>query len=132
MEQRQVELGSAFPAGADAAPVVQPGVGAFDRPAVAAVGVGRLGAALAAAPDERRVVGGRLVPAAAFADHRLDPAGAQLLTQPVGVIAAIGPQLDGSQSTREQLVDQGQQMPAFVLVAGGQPDRERDAGSIDD
>lgn len=69
--------------------------------------------------------------AAAFADHRLDAALGELVAQRLGVVAAVGPDLGWPQTAGEQLVDQRQQVPAFVLVAGGQPDSERGAVCVD-
>ena len=87
-------VGVSFPAGGDAPPVAQPAVGAFDRPAVAAVGVAWLGAAPVAAQDSWATRGRRRIGwAAALADHWLDAAAAGLLAQFLAVVAAVCPQL---------------------------------------
>jgi len=52
-EEGLVELGSSFPAGADPAPAVQPGVGAFDRPALSELWVSAAAFAVAAAGGDR-------------------------------------------------------------------------------
>lgn len=125
-------LGSSFPAGGDAPPIAQPTVGAFNGPAFAAVGVGRLGSATAAAVDERVGVGGvGLAASSSSADHRFDPACTQLPAQLLAVVAPVGPELERPQIAGQQLVNQRQQMQSFVLVAGADPDRERCAGGVD-
>jgi len=131
LEHGEVELGPALPAGADPAPVVQPGVGAFDRPAVPSGGVGRRLSALPTAPDLARARRERVALAPSSADLRLDPPRPQLLTQRLGVVAAVGPELAGAQAAGEQLVDQRQQVAPLVLVPGGKPDRKRSAVGVD-
>jgi hypothetical protein len=125
-------VGVALPAGGDAPPVAQPAVGALDRPAFAAVRVAAPRDAAAAALDHHGVVGGRLAGAAAAADHRRQATLADLLAQRLAVVAAVCPQLARPDLTREQLVEQRQQMPPLILVAGADPDRERDPGRVDD
>jgi hypothetical protein len=72
----EVELGSSFPAGGEAAVVVEPGVGSFDWPAVACLFVADAsGAGFPLAWD-------------AWADAAF----AQLIADPVGVVAAVGQQ----------------------------------------
>lgn len=72
----EVELGAAFPTSSEAPVVVEPGVGAFDRPALASLNVA--GAA-----------GSRF----AFAwDARVDAALAQRVAEPVRVVSAVGEQ----------------------------------------
>lgn len=71
------------------------------------------------------------VAASASADYRLDAAFAHLSAELVAVIAAVGPQLGWPQPAREQLVQQRQQMQAFVLVACADPDRKRRPGRVD-
>jgi hypothetical protein len=133
LQQGGVQLGSSFPAGRDASPVVQPGVGAFDRPAVAAVRVGRFRLAFTAAPDFAGAGGCGLAGAAASADPWLDLAGAYSLALPVGVVAAVGPQLVWPPLVAfEELVEQRQQVPLLVLVAGRQADRQGRAAPVDD
>src|SRR5206468_1784864 len=74
----------------------------------------------------RRLPGGdRLVWAAALADAGLDLALAQRPRERARVVAAVGPDLVGPDPARRQRVEQGQQVPALVLVAGREPDLER-------
>lgn len=131
MEEREVELGAAFPAGRDASPAVQPGVGAFDGPAVARLRVATPRDLTSAALDQASVGLGRLAAVAAAADHRLDPTRAQLLTEPLAVVAAVGPQLSRPPPLREQLVDERQEMQPFVLVAGADAHRQWRAVGVD-
>jgi hypothetical protein len=70
----EVELGSSFPAWVESAVVVEPGVGAFDRPALAGVLVAD--ASASAFPFAR--------------DARADAAFLERLAEPVGVVAAVG------------------------------------------
>ena len=72
----EVELGSSFPADGQAAVVVDPGVGAFDRPALACVLVADASGA------------GFLFVGDVGADAALAERGAE----PVGVVAAVGKQ----------------------------------------
>lgn len=72
-----------------------------------------------------------MVSRAAFADHGVDAALGERGPELVGVVAAVGPELAGSQPAGEEFVDQRQQVSALVLVAGGEPDRERDTVSVD-
>lgn len=69
--------------------------------------------------------------AAAFANHGLDPASAQLAAQLGAVVSAIGPQLGRRAAAGTKLVDQGQQVQALVLVAGADADRKRRPGRVD-
>lgn len=78
------------------------------------------------------VGGGRLAAAAAFADPRLDATRAQRVFELPRVVAAVGPQLLGPVAGRAQRVDQGQQVGAFVFVAGAEPDLQRPAVRVDD
>jgi hypothetical protein len=55
----------------------------------------------------------------------------QLLADLFAVVAAVGPQLRGPDSAREQLFQERQQVPSFVLVAGADPDRERCPAGLD-
>lgn len=126
-------VGLSFPAGGDAPPVAQPAVGAFDGPAVAAVWVAGFGAAAVTAQAGRAVAGRRrIVSASALADHRLKTTLADPLSELLAVVAAVGPQLAWPDLPREQLIKQRQQLPTFVLVAGADLDRERDAVGVDD
>ena len=76
-----VGVGFSVASGGDAAAGFEPGVGAFDRPALAAFGIACPELAFLAAPD---LTGGcawrdRLAVAPAFADPWLDAAGEQFL-----------------------------------------------------
>ncbi len=108
MEEGEVVLGFAVASGGDAAAGFEPGVGAFDWPAVAGKRVGGFGVAFSAAPalPGRGVVGDRFAGSAAFADLGLDAAVEELVAERLGVVAAVGPQLAGSDALLEQLVDQ--------------------------
>lgn len=79
MEEGEVVVGFAVAAGVDAAFGFEPGVGAFDGPAVACLGVGGFDAAAAAAPDFAGwgAFGDRVAGAAGFADPWFDLAVAQ-------------------------------------------------------
>ena len=116
-------------AGCDAASCFQPGVGAFDGPAVACLGVAGFQSALFAAPDLARwcACGDRVAAAAGFADPRLDLPLAQGLVDRFGGVAAVCPELAGPNATRQQLIHERQQMSLFVFVAGGEPHRKRGA-----
>lgn len=70
----EVELGSSFPAGGDAAVVVEPGVGAFDRPALGCL----------------RVADTALAGPAFLDDPRIDAALAERGADVFGVVAAVG------------------------------------------
>src|SRR5207249_8492134 len=72
LDEGEVELGSSFPAGADSAVVVEPGVGAFDWPAFACLGV----------------AGASLAGSAAADDPRVDPALGERVAEVFGVVAA--------------------------------------------
>lgn len=120
-------VGVAFPAGGDAAPVVEPAVGAFDDPAVAGVGVAWAGCWPVGAADDGCAGGDGVAGAAAFADHGLDAAFGDGVAQWLAVVAAVGPELVGAQAAGEELVQQRQQLLAFVVVAG--PDRQRKGGA---
>ena len=91
MEQREVELGSGFPACGDASPVVQPGVGALDRPAVAGVGVAAFSSAATAADDDPCTGFGSLAAFAAATDHGLNQPFAKLGAETFAVVAPVGP-----------------------------------------
>jgi hypothetical protein len=133
VQERLVVLGFAVAAGGDAPVALDPGVGAFDRPAVAALGVGGFQAPPATAPDLARAGGiaNRLAAFAGLADARLDVAVAQLLFERGGGVAAVGPQLAGRDAAVDQRVDQGQQVAALVLVAGRQPNGQRQPAGVD-
>ena len=74
MGEGEVELGSSFPAGGEAALVVEPGVGPFDRPAAPGLGVAAAaGSGFSFAWDQRR-----------------DATLAERVAEPVCVVAAVG------------------------------------------
>lgn len=133
LEEGFVGLGFTVAADVDAASVSQPAVGAFDWPAVAGEWVAGLEPAFLAAPDLAH--GGtrrdRLAAAAGPADPWLDPALAQLAFELGGVVAAIGPQLGRLDAAPPERVEQGQQVASFVLVARGEPHRQRQPGRLD-
>jgi len=118
LAEGEVELGASFPAGGDAPVVVEPGVGAFDRPPFACLWV-----ALAA-----------LAGAAAAHDVWLDPAAAQALAQMLGVIAAVGQERVGpvgvSGTQGRQRVDKREQVAALVFVCAAQAERERNTAGV--
>jgi hypothetical protein len=116
-----VDVAVGFAADAEAFEAAEPGVGAFDDPAVAGVGVS---AASAAAP-----VG--VSAAAAFADPGLDVAVAELLVEVVGVVAAVGPELGWLVVLGEELVDEREQLLALAVVAGADGDGERQPVRVD-
>jgi hypothetical protein len=127
VKEREVVVGFAVASGADPSFCFQPGVGAFDGPAVAGLGVAGLDLPAFAAPDLacRRAFGDRVSGAARPTDPGLDSSVDQSGLELSAVVAAISPELIGPQLTLEQLVGQRQQLVALVDVAGRQPDRER-------
>jgi hypothetical protein len=88
---------------------------------------------LLAAPDLAAGGAGRdwLAASARLADPRFDlPASERVFERGCGV-AAVGPQLSGSDAAPAQFIEQRQQVSAFVLVACREPDRERQPGGVD-
>lgn len=123
MCEGEVELGSSLPASAEATLVVEPGVGAFDRPAVACMTVAD--AAGAGLPFARDMWG--------------DAALLQCLAEPVGVVAAVGEQpgrpvlaaaATGAQPRHR--VHGRERVHAVVPVSRPQQERERDAAAVTD
>jgi hypothetical protein len=114
----EVELGSAFPAGRDASVCVEPGVGAFDRPALGCLGVAGAAFAWAAFLD----------------DARFDATLADRDAEVFGVVAAVGEDLVGSVAVafaqRRDRVDDRERVAAVVVVGRAQKDRERRAVSV--
>jgi hypothetical protein len=104
----EVELGAAFVAGCDAAVFVEPGVGAFDRPAV-----GDLGVADTA-----------LAGPVAFGDVRFDAALTQRGADVFGVVAAVGQKLVGSfapaAAQGRDRIDDRERVAAVVVVGWAQ------------
>ena len=116
----EVELGSAFPAGGDAAVVVEPGVGAFDCPAFGCLRVASAACAARSFLD----------------DPRFDPAFAERGADVFGVVAAVGEELVGAIAApvaqRRDRVDDRERVAAVVVVGRAQKDRERRAVSVAD
>jgi hypothetical protein len=127
VEEGEVVVGFAVAAGGDPAVGFQPGVGAFDRPAVAGLGVAGLQPSLLAAPDllHGGAGGDRLAGPAGLADPRLDLPLAQGLLERGRGIAAVCPQLARVDPLLGERVDEREQVPLLVLVAGRQTHRER-------
>jgi hypothetical protein len=100
---------------------VQPGVRALDRPALRELRIGS--AALATSPPA--------------GDRGRDPALDERGAQGVTAVAAVGEQAVGTvvaaaraPAQRRDRVDQGEQLPALVLVAGREADAQGDAASV--
>ena len=127
MKEREVVVGFAVAAGCDPAFGFQPGVCAFDRPAVTGLRVACFEAPFLAAPNLLGGLAGRdrFVRPAPLADLRLDFTLAQGLLETLGVVAAVGPDLLRPDLAFEQRVDQRQQMLLLVLVSGRKPHLER-------
>ena len=77
------------------------------------------------AADWERLEEALIAGAAAFADPRLDLALAQRARKRGGVVAAVGPQLVGSDPARRERVNQRQQVASLVFVAGSEPHLKR-------
>ena len=86
-----------------------------------------------AAPDFAAAlsVWDRVTGAAWLADARLDLPLGESLFERGGGVAAVCPQLVGVDAGRGELVEQWQQVAAFVFVAGCEPDRERLSVRVD-
>ena len=93
LEEGEVVVGFAVVAGGDAAHRFQPGVGAFDWPAVFCLRVGGADASPSSTPDGAAWRAGRdrLAGAAGLADPGFDPALAELLFELARGVAAVGP-----------------------------------------
>ncbi len=105
----EVELGSSFPAWVEAALVVEPGVGSFDRPAVACLCV-------ADAPGSALLF---------VRDEWFDAALVEGVAEPVGVVAAVGeeagwPVLASAAADTQPWyrVERGEGVHAVVPVSG--------------
>ena len=98
----------AVAAGGDPSSCFQPGVGAFDWPAVAALGVVGFEVALAAPPDFPCRAAGRdrFARAAALADLGGDAALEEPCAVVGAVVAAVGPDLVWPDSLLDELVDE--------------------------
>ncbi len=108
VEEGEVVVGFAVATGGDPAFRFQPGVGAFDRPAVSGLRITGLEPAFLAAPDHAGGLGDwdRFVRQTSLADPRLDLALAECLFERSGVVAAVCPDLAGTDLALEQRVDQ--------------------------
>ena len=133
MEEGEVVVGFAVAAGVDAAHCFEPGVGAFDGPAVAGLWVACFDASLFAAPDFAPLLAGgdRVAGAAWLADARADFAFGESLLERRGGVAAVCPKLVGVDAGGGELVEQWEQVAPLVFVARCEPDRERLAGRVD-
>src|SRR5437667_12853073 len=60
-----------------------------------------------------------------------DPACLEFSAEAVAAVAAVGPDLVGLVAGGLEVVDQRQQLPALVLVAGPEPHLQRPAGGVD-
>jgi hypothetical protein len=126
VEEGEVVLGFAVAPGSDSAEGFQPGVGAFDRPALGCLWVDRFEAALFAAPDLAGdgVGRDRVAFAAWAADAGADAALGECLLVRGGVVAAVGEQLLRPDAPLVQQLEQRQQVALLVLVAGREQDLE--------
>ena len=118
LDEGVVELGSSFPAGREAALVVQPSVGALDRPALGA----------------ERVAGAAFAGSAFLGDPRLDAALAERAADVFGVVAAVGEQpvraLPAAAAERRDRIDDGDRVAAVVVVRGADPGGQRGAAAV--
>ena len=127
MEEGEVVVGFAVASGVDAAFCFEPGVGAFDGPAVAGLRVGGFDASSAAAPDLAGwcAFGDRLAGAAGVADPWFDRAFAKGLVEGFACVGAVGPELSGDDRAFGERVEAWQEVALLVFVAGGEAYRER-------
>jgi hypothetical protein len=133
VEEGEVVVGFAVAAGADAAECFQPGVGAFDGPAVTGLWVAGFDASFFAAPDFAAALLGwdRVARSAWLADARADPALGECLFVGAWGVAAVGPEFVGLDADFGELVEQWQQVAPLVLVSGPEQDLERDPARLD-
>jgi hypothetical protein len=108
VEEGEVVVGFAVAAGGDPAFCFQPGVGALDGPAVTRLRVACLQAPLLPPPDLARdgSLRDRLSGLPTLADPGFDLAFAECLFECLGVVAAVCPQLAGTDAALEERVDQ--------------------------
>jgi hypothetical protein len=120
LEEGEVVVGVVVFAGGDSSSCFQPGVGAFDGPAVACLGVACFELSSFAAPDLSGWCSGRdrFVGSSWFADSRFDLAFAQGGVDRLGGVAAVGPEFVRADAACDQFVDERQQVASLVLVAG--------------
>jgi hypothetical protein len=118
LDEGVVELGSSFPAGGEAAVVVEPGVAGFDRPAF--VGV--------------RVAGAALAGWSFLGDVWFDPARAERGADVVGVVAAVGVEpvraRPAAAAQGRDRVDERDRLCPVVFVRGPDAGGERCAASV--
>ena len=122
-----VDVAVGFGADGESSEAAQPGVGAFDDPAVAGERVAGAGDASASAAALSLCLAGgeRVAGSASFADLGGDPAGAEFVAERFAAVAAVGPDLAGPVAGSGERVDQRQQVGALVFVAGAEPDLQR-------
>ena len=121
LKKGEVVGGLAVAADGDPTLRLQPRIRALDRPAVACLPVGGLETSPLAAPDDarRRPCRDLLAGLAPLTDARLDLPLTQRLLERLRGIAAVGPHFGRSDPPSRERVDERQQVPLFVLVAGG-------------
>lgn len=129
-----VDVAVGFGADCESSEAAEPGVGAFDDPAVSCEWVACAGDAFASAGSGSLGLSGceRVAGAAAFADLWGDPSGTDLIAEGFAAVAAVGPDLAGSVAGVGERVDQRQQMCALVFVAGADAYLERPAVGVYD
>ena len=133
-EVGEVDVAVGFGADGESSEAAEPGVGAFDDPAVAGEWVAGAGDAFASAGAWPACLVGeeRVACSAAFADLGSHSAGAELFAKGFAAVAAVGPDLAGLVADVGERVDERQQMRAFVFVAGADPDVQRPALGVYD
>ena len=126
-------MGLGFVAGVESSEAAEPGVGAFDDPAVSGLGVAAAGDAFAAAGAGSLCLPGEVGFAwsASAADHWFDAAFADSVPEWVAAVAAVAPELAGEVAVGDQLVEERERVCALVFVAGPEPDPDRPAVCFD-
>jgi len=113
--------------GRDSAFALHPGVGSLDGPALGCLGISGPDYSLLAPPDfasPQALRDGLSRPSPAR-DVRLDLSFDERFCESGGVIASIGPDLQGVNASASECIEKWEQVPALVLVAGGEPDFKR-------
>lgn len=133
-EVGEVGVAVGFGADGEAFEAAEPGVGAFDDPAVAGVRVAAADVVFSAACFRVSGLAGRerVAVAAASADLGCHAALFDLVAKRVAAVAAVGPDLCWLVAGLGERVDQWQQMRTFVFVAGPEAYLERPAVRVDD
>jgi hypothetical protein len=133
-EVGEVGVAVGFGADGEAFEAAEPGVGAFDDPAVAGVRVAGADVVFAAAAFRVSGFAGWewVAVAAALADLGGHSALFDLAAERVAAVAAVGPDLAWPVAGAGECVDQRQQVRAFVFVAGPEAYLERPAVRVDD